>query len=260
MKVGGQHPSVEPRVLSLGDALSNAPLESYLEEVASILRGSIPYEERESFLEETRAHLEQAIRDGLNRGETCEEATRNAVRRFGTARLNAEDFVQSWFQYRARTPMSRRLGRANLIAYGFFQIAVVLYYLVLQVNVFLPSEAMYRIPWRMSPLQIREIWPEPLPFPDFTPAFFITIGWPILAPVVAGWLVGRLVPVRAAAAVYRGLTPLIIISFVMGALLLPMTEGLLFALFQVAFWLPAGCLAAHISSHLSRTKAKVREA
>lgn len=260
MKVGGQHPSVGSQVLLLGDATRNAPLDAYLAEIASVLGDSIPREERESFIEETRTHLEQAIRDGVSRGETLAEATQDAIYRFGKARLNAEDFVQSWFQYRARTPMSRRLGRANLIAYGFFQIAVVLYYLVLQLNVFLPSEAMYRIPWRMSPLQIREVWPEPLPFPDFTPAFFVTIGWPILAPIVAGWLVGRLVPVRAAAAVYRGLTPLIIVSFVMGALLLPMTQGLLFALFQVVFWLPAGCLSAHLASHMVRAKSKAKAA
>lgn len=252
MKVARHFPESKDILASAESVGQNALLERYLVQLERPLLRFVPDDERLSYVEETRIHLEQAIRDQISHGESTTSATQLAINRFGSAKLNSEEFLESWFEYRARTPMSRKFGHANLIAYGLFQAVVVAYYLILQIDVFLPGEATYRIPWRLSPHQVRQVWPEPLPFPDFTLKFFLTIGWPIVAPVLAGWLVGRMVPVRASAAVYRGITPLIILSFVMGALLLPMTEGLLFALFQVAFWLPVGCFTAFVSSNLSR--------
>lgn len=236
----------------VAEGQSNLLLDQYIQDLGKVLEGAVPADESKSFLSETRSHLEQAILSHLEKGLTWLESTQRALDRFGPAKTNGEDYAASWFQYKAQTPMTKKLGRANLISFGLFQMAEVLYFLLLQMEVFLPGEGMYRIPF--SPAQVRSVWPEPLPFPEYSPRFFLLIGYPILAPVVAGWVVGRMVPIRAAAAVYRGLTPLILISFVMGALLLPMTEGLLFALFQVAFWLPVGCLTAYVSSNRARSR------
>jgi hypothetical protein len=232
----------------------NPELDAYLDRLDDPLRGVVSPQERSSFLEQTRGHLEQAIAEHMEQGHSKLLATQSVLEKYGDPAQNAEEYLESWFQYRMRTPLSRRFGRGNLVAYGVFQAAAVVYYLILQVDVFLPAEAMYRIPWRLTPLQVREVWPEPLPFPDLSVRFFLTIGWPVIAPIVSGVIVGLMVPARAYAAVYRGLMPLILLSFVMGALLLPMTQGILFALFQVVFWLPMGCLSAWSASRLSRLR------
>lgn len=229
----------------------NLLLEQYIAAMDRVLQGSVPDSTRRDLLDETQAHLEHAVRTGLERGKSLLESTQSAIDRYGPAKENALDYMASWFQSESRTPMTRKVGRANLISYGIFQMLVVIYYLILQIHVFLPGESMYRIPF--SPAQVRDVWPNPLPFPDFSARFFILIGYPLLAPLLGGLIIGCLIPAKAASAVYRGLMPLILISFVMGALLLPMTEGLLFALLQVAFWLPVGCLTAHFSSNLARS-------
>jgi hypothetical protein len=228
----------------------NLLLNSYLLEMEERIGDSVPSEEAESFLAEVRVHLAQAIRTRVEKGESRLLATRAALDKFGSARTNADDFRSSWFENDVRTPLTRRFGRANIAAYGAFQMAEVLCLFIFQVNVFAPNETGYHIPF--SPAQVRASWPEPLPFPDFSTHFFVTIGTPIILPLLAGWVVGRWVPVRAAAACYHGMIPLILCSFVLGALMLPVTETLLFALFQIAFWLPVGCLTAHVSSHSSR--------
>lgn len=228
----------------------NLLLNAYLLEIEERIQGLVPDEEAESFLAEVRVHLVQAIRGRVEKGQSRLLATRAALEKFGPAVTTADDFMKSWFESEVRTPLTKRFGRANLAAYGAFQIAEVVCLLIFQLNVFAPSEASYHIPF--SPAQVRSVWPEPLPFPDFSPHFFITIGTPVLMPILAGWLVGKWVPVRAAAACYHGMIPLILCSFVLGALMLPVTETLLFALFQIAFWLPVGCLTAHVSSHSSR--------
>ncbi|MGV3619074.1 MAG: hypothetical protein ACO1SV_27420 [Fimbriimonas sp.] len=240
---------IQPKLTVLAGE-ENLLLNAYLLEMEERIGDIAPIEESDSFLDEVRVHLHQAIRRRVERGETRLHATRAALDKFGPARTNADDFLASWYENELRTPLGKRFGRANLAAYGAFQIAEVVCVLILQLNVFLPNEASYRIPF--SPAQVRSVWPEPLPFPDLSLRFLTLMATPILLPIVAGWLVGRWVPVRAAAACYHGMIPLILCSFVLGALMLPTTETLLFALFQIAFWLPVGCLTAHVSSNLSR--------
>lgn len=228
----------------------NLLLRGYLEDLKDAFRDRTTAWERDSYLSEVGSHLVQAIQHRMERGETELEATRNALAKFGSVTQNAEEFVTSWFESEGATPLTRRFGRANLVAYGLFQMAELVCLVILQVNVFLPNEAGYRLPF--SPAEVRSIWPEPLPFPDFSPRFCLLLGTPIALPIVAGFLVGKMVPSRAHAATYQGMLPLILCSFAVGALLLPATEGLLFALFQIAFWLPVGCLTAFLSSKSSR--------
>lgn len=239
---------------------SNVRLEEYLARLSRRLTGVMPDEERESLVEEVRSHLEQSVRAKIESGKPPSQATEETLAEYGSAKQTSEEFLTSWFQCRSRTPLTRIFGRANLIAYGWLQLMEALYLFLLEFNIFLPSEPMYRLPWKLTPAQVRQMWPEPLPFPDFTPGFFLVVGFPFVAPILAGWVIGRTVPVGAASAVYRALMPLILVSFVMGALLLPSTTGLLFALFQVSFWLPVGCLTAHFSSLLTRrTNRKVHD-
>jgi hypothetical protein len=234
----------------------NPELQKYLSELARRVWGTVPAADRDSFLDEARNHLEQAVRYFQEKGESSSEATRLAIARYGSAKEIAEEFMASWFQYQSPTPLSKHFGRANLVAYGWFQILEVFFFVILQLNVYLPSESAYHVPFgaNMAPAKIRSVWPAPLPFPDLDPRFFMVVALPVLAPIIAGLIVGRMVPTKAAVAVYRGLTPLILFSFLIGALLLPVTDGILFAMLQLVYWLPVGCLSAHVTSTWLRSR------
>jgi hypothetical protein len=60
------------------------------------------------------------------------------------------------------------------------------------------------------------------------------------------------VPVRPHASVYRVLMPLVVASYLIGILLLPVTDGIVFAVVQTVYWLPAGCGTAYLVSQASR--------
>src|SRR5262249_29218099 len=140
-------------------------------------------------------------------------------------------------------------GRAQSLALAIFGCATLAQMLLLQLRIYLPSgEPLIQL----SPAQVRDFIPKPLPYPEMTPMFFITVGFSVLAPILLGWVVGKQIPVRAASAVYWGFSPFIFGSFLMGCVFLPNTEGLLFAIWQLVFWLPVGCLMAHLSSKVAR--------
>lgn len=226
-------------------------LDDYVDRLRAPLVGTVPLERRQRFLSEVAGHLEALVEDYRQEGEAPDSAARRAIREHGKPGQLAEDFLAAWFQKGARGPIERRFGRANCTAFGAFVVAQAAYLLVLQVRVFEPNGAFYRFPF--SPGQIRQVWPAPLPYPEASPWFAFLVCYPILAPFVAGWWTGRRVPVRAGMAVYHALVPLILCSFAVGACLLPVTEGILFALIQLFLWLPVGSLAAHVSSVLART-------
>lgn len=236
----------------------NPMLEDYLEHLIAPLVGLVPYEQRFALRLETQEHLEvrvsQLERDGLG----VEEATREAIRRYGSAHQVAERFLTAWFENELTSPLTRRIGRANGIAFSRFVLAHLGYVVLLQALVFLPSGAAYALP--MSPAEMRRIVPEPLPLPDQPWAMALIYAYPVLAPMVAGWLTGLAVPVGSARAVYNAVLPLSLYSFVVGALMVPMTAGLLFGLFQVVFWLPVGALAACLGSSFHHARALRREA
>lgn len=238
-------PGAEP------DASEVALLDDYIDRLRAPMVGVVPLERRQRFLGEVAGHLEALVEDFRQEGEDAEEAVRRAIREHGEPGQLAEDFVAAWFQKGARGAIERRMGRANCTAFAAFVVAQAIYLFVLQVRVFEPNGAYYRFPF--SPGQIRQVWPAPLPYPEASPWFAFLIGYPILAPLLAGWWTGRRVPVRAGMAVYQALAPLILISFAVGACLLPVTEGVLFALIQFFVWLPGGALAAHVSSVLARS-------
>ncbi len=53
--------------------------------------------------------------------------------------------------------------------------------------------------------------------PRESPWFAFLVGYPVLAPILAGWWTGRQVPVRAGLAVYHALVHLILCSFAVGS-------------------------------------------
>lgn len=227
-------------------------LDDYLDRLRAPLVGLVPLERRHRFLCEVAGHLEALVEDFVQEGDPPEAAVRRAIQEHGEPGRIAEAFLATWYEKEARGAIERRMGRANCTAFAAFVVVQSGYLLVLQVRVFEPNGAFYRFPF--SPGQIRQMWPAPLPYPEASPWFAFLIGYPIIAPLLAGWWTGRQVPVRAAYAVYQALVPLILTSFAVGVFLLPVTEGLLFALVQLLFWLPGGAAAAHVSSVLARIR------
>jgi hypothetical protein len=252
MSVAAPFPSPGTRHDSSGDGL----VDDYLDRLCAPLVGTVPLERRQRFAGEVAGHLDALTEDYRTEGVTDGDAVRRAIREHGEPGPLAEDFLATWFQKGAKGPIERRFGRANCTAFGAFVVAQAIYLLILQVRVFEPNGAYYRLPF--SPGQIRQIWPSPLPYPEASPWFAFLIGYPFLAPLIAGWWTGQRVPVRAGLATYHALVPLIFCSFAVGACLLPVTEGVLFALVQLFLWLPAGALTAHVVSMLSRSSRVAR--
>ncbi|RYG44966.1 hypothetical protein EON79_13735 [bacterium] len=233
------------------EAGANAILEDYLDRLAAPLVGTVPIEKRQRFVMEVASHLDSLAEDYRLEGIDPDEAAHRAVREHGAPGKLAEEFLEAWYERDAKGIIERRFGRANCTAFGAFVVAQGLYLLLLQIRVFEPNGVYYRLP--LSPGQIRQLWPSPLPYPEASPWFFLLIAYPLVAPFVAGAWVGRRVPARAGLAVYHALMPLILCSFAVGACLLPVTEGVLFALVELGLWLPAGVLTAHTASILARS-------
>ncbi len=227
-----------------------AILSDYLDRLTAPMVGVIPWDRRERFRYETLSHLEALVDDQIEEGVDPTLAAYEAIHSYGKPARIANDIINTCYEKAARGPIEKRFGRGNSCAFSAFVLLQGLYVTLLQLRVFLPQMNYYQLP--LTPAQVRTYWPEPLPYPDGSPSFFLLVALPLVIPFVGGWITGFNVPVRAGAAVYHALLPLILGSFAIGALLLPMTEGILFALFQLVFWLPVGCACAHVTSMFVR--------
>lgn len=230
----------------------NPLLEDYLDRLTAPLVGIVSYDTRTALRIETQEHLEIRIEDLERKGMGYADATREAIRIYGPAARVSEEFLTQWFESSATSPLLRRIGKANGIAFGTFLLAHLFYVVFLQAYVFDPSGAAYG--FSISPGALRHFVPEPMPLPDGPGALIVTFGYPILAPIVAGWLVGWQVPVRPHRAVWHSMLPILVYSFIVGTLLLPVRTGVLFALFEAAFWLPVGAGMAYAAACVRRAR------
>lgn len=232
---------------------SNPRIEDYLDRLTAPLVGVVPSEDRLRLRTEAAAHLErQAERAVLSGGDEI-EATERAIEAYGPAAVVAREYLETWFENGVNGPLYARFGRANLVAFTRFAIAHTLFGLLLQVRVFLPSEAAYSLP--ISPAEARRFLPAPLPVPE-DPAFgLLSTAYLLFAPLVAGWLTGLAIPVNASRSAAHAMLPIVAFSFCAGSLVLPMTEGIAFAFIQVVYWLPAGMFAAHLGRAHARLRA-----
>lgn len=226
-------------------------LRSYLAELYLYLTGIVPEEEVHRFLEEAADHLEAIVEDVSEDHPRHEDAVAQALLEYGEPRRLADDLIEAWFFRQTRlNSIERAIGPGHAYALTLFGSANLLFWVLLQMRVFVPSGSAFRGPW--SPGQIRQFLPEPIPFPDASPQFLIMTGVPLIAPPILGWLVARAVPIRPHASVYRVLMPLVVVSYLIGILLLPVTDGIVFAVLQTIYWLPMGCGAAFLTERASR--------
>ncbi len=224
-------------------------LEDYLDALTAPMVGLVPYRIRVELRAETAAHLERQIDRMLAEGIDRNTATNRSIASYGSARAIGDAFLSEWYQNQAKSPALKKFGHANYVAFGRFAIAQAAVTAMLQLRVFLPSGAAYSLP--LTPAEVRRIIPEPFPVPENSLAGLLLFLLPVLAPWIAGLSTGLAVPIRPGRAVYHAMTPIIIYSFVFGALMLPMTEGLLFALFQVVYWIPSGIAASFVGTSIA---------
>lgn len=221
----------------------------YLGEIDAHLVGRVPQEAREEFVGETEFWLDRLTNDLILQGLEVDSAVDLALRRHGPSKLVSLALAEQWFEQGVDSALFRKVGRANSIAGALFGMGNLVVLILVQIAVFLPSD-ITRLPF--SPAVVRSVLPEPVPLPELTWQFTAPIFATLLAPILLGAWAGWLIPVRAHAAVYRALCPIVLSAFMMGCLLLPNTAGLLYAIFQTAFWLPVGCACAHLSSSIAR--------
>lgn len=232
---------------------SNTPLDRYLAELRFYLLEVVPADEAARFVEETEEHALALFEEHGDPLAEDESASAHVIEDLGDARLLADHFIEAWFGRADRlSTIEKRIGPANARALALFGTANLVFWVLLQTSVFLPSYSPLRLPW--SPGEIRQFFPEPLPLPELTVRFFTMAVLPLLAPPILGWGVGRMVPISPHLAVYRVLTPIILVSYTIGVLLLPVTDGLLFAIVQLLYWLPLGCASAYLTRRTIRRK------
>lgn len=232
-------------------------IEDYLDHVCQPLVGVIPFAERSRFREEAQFHLERLQQSFVEECSTPSEAALKAIEAYGEADKVSDDCIKSYLDNRIQSPALKTVGTGNFIAFSIFGVAQILYTALLQLHVFLPSGEAYRLP--VSPAAARMLLPEPFPIPQSWGDFLLLYGFPFIAPAVAGFVTGWTVPVQAARSVLQAMLPIIIYSFVVGSFMVPMTAGLLFAIFQALYWVPVGCLFASVGTTFAQRRAVRRK-
>jgi hypothetical protein len=218
----------------------------YLDYLCAPLVGVVPFEQRTRLREETLFHLEELVEAYQRDGHAPMEAARHAVYQYGESHEVGQLFLETWFAHQPQGKMARILGLANLRTLIPFGIATLFATALVQMRVFMPNPE--PMTFGLSMAQIRQVLPEPLPLPDASPLSVLLALTMLIAPWIAGFYTGAMVPVRPARAVYSIMTLLIIYTFVLGVLLLPTHEGLIVGIIQVFYWLPIGCLSAQTAA------------
>ncbi len=221
----------------------------YLTALRVGLIGRVPVDVEQAFLSETEFWIERQTYDFFVQGSELEDAVKLAIARHGSPRTLAITLSEEWFESGVDSPLLRKVGRGNAIAGTIFGFGNLVSIVLLQLALFFPSD---RANLPFSPAVVRSVVPESMPLPGLDWQFLIPAAAVFLLPVILGMIVGTQIPVRASSAVYRAMCPVVLSAFSLGCLLLPNTTGLLFALIQTVFWLPAGCLAAHLTSTFAR--------
>ncbi|MDX1934114.1 MAG: hypothetical protein SFU56_16055 [Capsulimonadales bacterium] len=233
-------PEIEPDQPATADEM----IQDYLDYLCAPLAGIVPFRERQRVREDALYVIGRQRNAYLIEGLTEPEATRLAIARYGESREVGQRVVECWFEHQPCGPLARYIGLGNAIGLICFGQATLWGMLLVLWRIHHPEE---RSLWfaGLSPGQVRQFIPEPLPIPEPNLALGLLLGIMLLGPVLAGALVGHYVPVHPVRAVRNVLFPLTCASFVLGVYTLPASEGLLFALCQLLWWLPVGTLTAH---------------
>jgi hypothetical protein len=205
-------------------------VEDYLDYLCAPLIGFMPYRERQRFRLEAQAHIDALIAEYREQGAARPEAVQRALREFGEPGQVGQVFLQEWMQ---GAPRGGPDVRATVVrAFALFGIATDLNLFAIQRYA---GERYYLLD----------------PFPCL-------LALAMLSPLIAGCVTGLSRPARLRSGTGCAILLCIAASTAVGLVMLPQTEGLLFALFQLLFWLPAGCLSALGTACLVRQHRRLR--
>ncbi len=196
-------------------------IEDFLDHLCAPLIGIVPYRERLAFRQEAHAHIEGLIREFQYEGQEIAAATESALREFGEPWKVGQAFLQEWSRGASGQLPSGQIRKAAWTAFGGFGVASMWTLLVLESSASAPPNEN---------------------------SMLILGGLAFCSPFVAGGFVGALAPAQARRGIATALGGLILHSCAVGALMQPGREALLFALWQLLFWLPVGVGSAAVTA------------
>lgn len=227
-------------------------IEDYLDHLCAPLVGLIPYRDRFRLRQEAAYNIEGRMRVYVLDGMSPEAAAREAIAKYGRSDALGEQFLQEWIRYEPHGWLARKLGMPNLYALFFFGQASLWGMVMALYQVFFPSPD--PVTFGLTLEQVRRLVPAPLPMPDRNPLFIVFWIYVLLAPIAAGVLTGLRVPVGAAKAVVQAMLLYVLVSFGIGLLLWPASEGIWLALVQLVWWSGVGTGTAHLTSLIVRKR------
>lgn len=227
-------------------------MSAYLEDLSRRLAGRMPSGDCHAFIQEAAEHLERLQEDARMAGHEGKASAEQAVVAFGEVSEIADTFVEGWLAGTRAGRISRRFGFSRTVAFAWFAMAETVCIALLLVRMYVPSTD--ALPIVASPAQLRALLPSPLPTPDLTGIYFALLGAQIGLPILAGIMVGRSLPNGAALWSLRAILVTIAYTAALGLSMGTEREVVHFAFWQAIFWLPAGALAAHLSSLRARRR------
>lgn len=191
--------------------------EDYLDHLCTPLVGLVPYAVRCKLRMEAEDHLCALIAEFAEKGLTPEDALHAAMQEHGEPWGIGQAYADAWMRGSSAGSSPHRFVAPYLL-HGLAWVGMASVPTLLLVEQGCLARESIALEW---------------------------VGvLAVLAPFVAGILTGFTAPARPVRAVCCALLLHILVSFAAGGLLWPETAGLRFALFQLVFWLPAGCGSA----------------
>ncbi len=207
-------------------------VEDYLDYLCAPPIGSVPYRRRLRFRMEVQAHIDGLIMQYREQGLGLSEAVQTALHELGEPGPAGQDFLQEWLEGSPHAGAGPVVRTTALRAFAMFGIATVLNLFAIQ----------------LSGDEGRNV-------PDQFP-YLLTLA--MVSPLIAGCLTGLSRPARIKAGTGYAILLCASASGTVGLTMLPQMEGLIFALFQLLFWLPAGCLSVLGTASLVRQHRRLR--
>ncbi len=235
---------------SASDLEPEEMIADYLDHLCAPLVPIVPYIERTRLRDEAWFSIEQRMKAYIADGFEPKVATQMAIEKYGRTEKLIADFLDEWAHYQPKGWLARKIGVPHAYATFFFGQAALWAFLLLELRIFFPSKAgafAFGIPYG----ELRQIIPQPIPLPDTGWLSVLFLGFVALAPLIAGSLTGRFAVLHAARASYHVLVLLTLASFALGVAMLPAYECLFLAVALMFWWLPVGCLSAHVAAALT---------
>ncbi len=204
---------------------TEAQIEDYLDFLCAPLLGIVPYAQRRRLRLEAADHLYALTEDYTAEGFVPSEAVSIAQREYGEPWAVGQSFADAWTGASAAGRLVRFADAATLRAFGWFGVFSVANLLLLETSLLQPGASQWQ-------------------------PYVICLA--VVSPLIAGILTGLGLHGRTAGGICRAVGTLAAVSGAVGLLLLPHSEGLQFAAFQLLFWLPAGALSAAVTAGLAR--------